>query len=148
MFQLGEFIGISYAADLIDKLEKIIAPSLATGKIVITHRYHICCLAYSRAMGRSKAIDKILSLCPQPDLQIYLALSEEAAFKRVKERSLRTGEAICDKERYEVLKEARKNYEEIINSERENIVVINSERDIEIVKNDINKELEKLLLAQ
>jgi dTMP kinase len=143
-----EFIGASYAMDLIANLEDIVLPALHKGMTVISHRSDVCCLAYSRAMGgQSKVIDRIIGQCPKPDLYIFLDIDEQTAINRVIERSVKTGNEIKFKEKVEIFQKARSNYYEILKN-RDNVIIIDGRQDVTQVINSVKSEVNKLFTLE
>ena len=144
-----EIVALSHAADLLNNLDKTIIPAMNKGDIVLTHRYDICSIAYSQAIGcTNNVIKKILSLCPEPDILFYLDINPEVAVNRIKNRSILTGEEIKRKESIEILSLARKYYVEAVRSSQRKIYFLNAEKDMNVTENSIRVALEEYFDTQ
>jgi len=126
-----------FAADRIEHIENIIKPALNQNMIVISDRYIESSLAYQCAQGLS--LNWILEINQgfiKPDLTIILDIEPEIALKRK--------DYIEDKfENIEFLKKVRLNYLE--QAKLWNYKIINSNREIDIVHEEIIKEVEHII---
>lgn len=128
----SEFVNTTYAIDLIKNLENIIIPSLEKGNIVITHRYDLCCKAYSMLSNCNMGvINRVLDICPKPDLHLYLDVNAEIAVSRINERCITTGIKKADKENYKTLTKARTNYMNLLENNYANVKIIDTSCNIE-----------------
>lgn len=80
-----------FLADRSEHVEKVIKPALNAGDILICERYNDSTLAYQvggHKINHSQAI-ALIDSCrfPEPDAKIFLDLSPELAFERVKTRN-------------------------------------------------------------
>ncbi len=77
-----------HATDFFYRLENIIAPSLATGKIVIADRYSYTAISRGRARGiDTDWVSHIYSLAIEPDLAILADLDVNVALERVTKKN-------------------------------------------------------------
>lgn len=134
----SDLIGLSFALDLLENINKIINPALRRGAIVITHRYDLCCLAFSKAMGaETELIEQILRQCVQPDLYFYLDVTPDEAVKRIHRRNAETGIPIQEKEKIDVLSRARDLYFDMLTRKNANVQIINTLLSEESIKQDL-----------
>ncbi len=79
-----------HATDFFHRLENIIIPSLAAGKIVIADRYSYTAIARGNARGiDTNWVSHIFSLAVEPDIVFLCDLPVEIALKRVMEKHSR-----------------------------------------------------------
>ena len=76
------------ASDRVQHSNRVIAPALAAGKIVISDRYIYSCLANLHARGylRDRWIYEIARDIPQPDAAFFLDVDVDTAIRRVRSR--------------------------------------------------------------
>ncbi len=80
-----------FVKDRQEHCDKLIAPSLKEGKIVICDRYFMSNMAYQGARGISvEEILKMNSFAPKPDLWFYIETPIDICIKRILERSKKT----------------------------------------------------------
>ncbi len=109
-----------FNADRLDHLACEILPAVAQGKIVVSDRYHLSTFAYQmcdEADVHPRWLDTLAHHCRTPDLTLYLKVSAEQAFDRLKKRWEEKG--IETKEIYErldTLRQVEKNYTFIANN--------------------------------
>jgi len=77
-----------FTQDRMEHVKKLIVPSLAQGKIVISDRYYISTMAYQGARGLDpeKIREENESFAPPPDLAILLCLEPEEALQRITQK--------------------------------------------------------------
>jgi dTMP kinase len=76
------------AADLADRLEKVILPALDEGAIVLADRWFFTALARDSVRGNDgRWLRKLYADAPRPDLTLYFRLPVETAIGRVLKRS-------------------------------------------------------------
>ncbi len=75
-----------FLADRAEHVDKIILPELENNHNVICERYNESTVAYQSVIPNIK---DIINACkfPEPDIKIFLDISPEVAFSRVKERN-------------------------------------------------------------
>lgn len=81
-----EALGVLFAADRLDHLEREVLPALTRGLVVVTDRYLLSSLAYQ---GSYLPVDFVLALnarARRPDASILLAVSPETAAGRRQRR--------------------------------------------------------------
>ena len=80
-----------FLADRAEHVNKIILPALEKGNNIICERYNDSTLAYQSGGHEIKIsqVKNLIDVCnfPKPDAKIFLDLSPEIAFERVKERN-------------------------------------------------------------
>ena len=80
-----------FLADRAEHVNKIILPALENGNNIICERYNDSTLAYQSGGHEIKIsqVKNLIDVCnfPKPDAKIFLDLSPEIAFERVKERN-------------------------------------------------------------
>lgn len=75
-----------FLADRREHLAKLIAPSLAAGKIILTDRYYLSTVAYQGAAGLDPGmILQKNAFAPPPDLAILIDLSPKQAVARIQQ---------------------------------------------------------------
>lgn len=120
---------ILFAADRIDHIEREIKPLLREKKIVISDRYVYSSLAYQGATGlNTEWIMEINKLAPTPDLAIFIDVSPEILYKRIRgDRSVM--------ERLWIQRKVREIYMKLIREGK--MVLINGNRPVRKVSKDI-----------
>lgn len=75
-----------FMADRREHVEKVIAPALAAGKIVLTDRYYFSTAAYQGAAGKDpeKIIELNEKFAPVPDLLLLLVVPTSVGIHRIK----------------------------------------------------------------
>ena len=84
------------ASDRIQHSNKVIAPAIQQGKIVLSDRYFYSCLANLRARGfkQDKWIYEIAGSIVKPDIAFFLDIPVEEAIRRVRSRPEEKGRYI------------------------------------------------------
>ncbi|MEM3513808.1 MAG: dTMP kinase [Candidatus Hadarchaeum sp.] len=73
-----------FAADRLQHVEQVVAPSLNSGKFVISDRYTASSLAYQSARGLPlKWVMKVNEMAPEPDLMILIDVPAEVSAQRI-----------------------------------------------------------------
>ncbi|MEM2889814.1 MAG: dTMP kinase [Candidatus Hadarchaeum sp.] len=73
-----------FAADRLQHVEQVVAPSLNSGKFVISDRYIASSLAYQSARGLPlKWVMKVNEMAPDPDLMILIDVPAEVSAQRI-----------------------------------------------------------------
>lgn len=136
-----------FAADRRMHLDEVILPSLKANKIVLCDRYIDSSLAY-QGFGRQigikevKEINEIATEKKYPDLTLFLDVSQENAFKRLKKRK--------SQDRIEVTKNGFqqrvfKGYKKLVKMFPKRFKVIDANQSPEKVYKDAIKIIKKLL---
>jgi dTMP kinase len=82
-----EVEALLFAADRLNHVKRLIEPSLAAGRIVLSDRYIHSSLAYQGERGLNlEWIRSINRFAPRADLSIYLDISPEVGIKRMQRR--------------------------------------------------------------
>ena len=107
-----------FLADRSEHSSRIILPSLEAGKNVICERWNASTLAYQAL----PIVPNLISLCkfPIPDAEIYLDISPEEAFARIRKRGKFTDKYEAQGLSY--LTEVLSRYREIANSQGMTII--------------------------
>ncbi len=128
-----------FLLDRIEDVKKNILPALKSGKIVIMDRYYLSNVAYQSARGLDP--EKIRrdneKIAPKPDLTIILDLDPEIALERIKNRGKPSP--------FEGLEYLRKVRENFLKFADNNSVIIDASRDLDEVKKDVEKILQRFL---
>lgn len=87
---------VLFAAARLDHVNQLIAPNLASGKWVLSDRFHDSTRAYQGLTGGVndkliRALEELALNGHMPDLTIVLDMDPEAAFRRVAERAAADG---------------------------------------------------------
>lgn len=131
---------LTYAADRLIHLKKVILPHLREGAIVICDRYFYSSVAYQTAQGAS--LDWVLevnSFALKPDLAIYLDVEPDVGIKRRSGLSSRFPEY----EELEFLKRVRNNYLELV--KKGLLRLIDANRSFDEVYSDVKRIVFDLL---
>ncbi|MBC7218508.1 MAG: dTMP kinase [Hadesarchaea archaeon] len=129
-----------FAADRLQHVEEVIAPAVASGKIVISDRYTASSLAYQSARGLPlRWVMMINEMAPKPDLTILIDVPPEVSAQRIN-RSRRLDEFERD---LELQKKVRQAYLDIVKACK--MKVIDGNRSIDEVQEDIRRLVKKLL---
>jgi dTMP kinase len=130
-----------FIKDREDDVNRIIRPSLKSGKAVILDRYYFSNAAYQGAMGISPVSiihENINRNFPNPDRVYFIDISPELALKRINSRNNQT--EIFEKA--EFLKKVREIYLKIAD---ESFVIIDGSKTtkkiMDIIRDDITKNL-------
>lgn len=101
-----------FLRDRAEHVEKLILPSLKTGKIVILDRYYLSTVAYQGVHFKDLfyLLSKNETFSPLPDIVIYLELPIKLALDRIKKRNKEL--SLFEKE--EILNRISENYEKIL----------------------------------
>jgi len=130
-----------FAADRAEHVDKLIKPSLESGKVVISDRYFYSSLAYQWARGLD--LEWLIDLnrfAIRPDLVLLLDLPVRESMKRIKTRSIRSE---FDKI-MELQKRVRENYLKLAELFPE-IKIVNAMEDVDNVHRQIVALVESLL---
>jgi len=128
-----------FAADRAEHVDKLIKPSLESGKVVISDRYFYSSLAYQWARGLD--LEWLIDLnrfAIRPDLVLLLDLPVEESMKRLKSRSIKSE---FDKI-VELQKKVRENYLKLAERFPE-IKIVNALEDV----NGVHKQIVALVEA-
>ena len=76
-------IALLYAADLAERLDQVIAPSLRAGLVVIADRYRWTPMARAEARGVDAGwLAALFDFVPRPDVVLYLDIDPDASLAR------------------------------------------------------------------
>ena len=124
---------VLFAAARLDHVNQLIAPNLASGKWVISDRFHDSTRAYQGLTGGVddkliRGLEELALNGHKPDLTIILDMDPEVAFRRVEERGLEgtltaTGDRF-EKEDLEWHRRLREAFLAIAENNRDRCVVI------------------------
>lgn len=138
-----DLINLSWTLDLLYNHETLIKKLLMEGVYVVLHRSELCCRVYSRLFSpNNDMIDAILDrYCFNYHVNIYLDITPEVAFERVKRRSSHT-----EKETLGNMIQASKLYQKYLNDEKyKSFFRIDTEKSFESVYKNL-KELSFLVI--
>ena len=126
-----------FAADRIDHVDNIIKPSLLANKIVISDRYMESAVAYQTAAGlQMEWVLELNKYIITPTLTVILDVPPEVGLARKKK--------LTDKfENVEFLRRVREIY--LQRAQSQNYPVINADRPLNIVQEDIRKQVQLIL---
>jgi dTMP kinase len=79
-------IALLFAADRLDHIDRVVAPALAEGRVVISDRYLFSSLAYQSVRLDADWVERINSRAPAPDLTVYLRVEASVAAQRRQKR--------------------------------------------------------------
>ena len=133
-----------YAADKAEHVDRVVAPALARGAVVITDRYVDSTLAYQGA-GRSLAdreLEKIARWATddlRPNLTVVLDLPPEQGLTRFEERDRIEGESVAFHER------VRDMFVQLASAQPEHYQVIDARRPVEQIADEIRVRVRPLL---
>jgi dTMP kinase len=129
-----------FAADRLHHVERVIAPAVSSGKVVISDRYIASSLAYQSARGLPlRWVMKINEMAPEPDLMILIDVPAEVTAGRIN-RSRRPDGFERD---LELQKKVRQVYLNI--ARRYKMKVIDGNRPVDEVQEDIRRWVKRLL---
>lgn len=101
-----ETLQLMYSADRADHLDKLILPSVDSGKIVISDRYFFSTLAYGELNLDGKWLRLVSKNFPMPSATFLIDTPVSVAMKRIE--STRTTKDLFEKQNF--LEKVRKNY--------------------------------------
>jgi dTMP kinase len=133
-----------YAADKAEHVDRVVAPALARGAVVITDRYVDSTLAYQGA-GRALAdreLEKIARWATddlRPNLTVVLDLPPEQGLTRFQERDRIEGESVAFHER------VRDMFVQLASAQPEHYQVIDARRPVEQISDEIRIRVRPLL---
>ncbi len=136
-----------FAADRNQHFQHLIIPALKKGKIIISDRMADSSLAY-QGYGRGvdikmiKKINKWVTSNTTPDITIYLHITPEVAFQRIRKRNLKLTN--FEKERKKFWSQVVNGYSEIF-KRRKNLLKVDASQSLEKVSNIVITYLEKKL---
>jgi len=129
-----------FAADRLHHVERVIAPAVSSGKVVISDRYIASSLAYQSARGLPlRWVMKINEMASEPDLMILIDVPAEVTARRIN-RSRRPDGFERD---LELQKKVRQVYLNI--ARRYKMKVIDGNRPVDEVQEDIRRWVKRLL---
>lgn len=130
-----------FLADRREHIEKLIAPALADGKIVLTDRYYLSTAAYQGAAGLNPELimRKNEEFAPEPDLAILIDLSPRQAVARIQQGR---GEALNAFEQEESLAEVSKLFHAI---DRRFIRWVDGAQGVNDVRQSVMAEVKNIL---
>ena len=133
-----------YAADKAEHVERVVAPALARGSVVITDRYVDSTLAYQGA-GRDLAnreVEKVARWATgdlRPHLTVLLDLPPQAGLTRFEERDRIEAESLDFHER------VRQAFLRLASAQPEHYLVVDARRPVEEIAALVRQRLEPLL---
>ena len=130
-----------FTADRIENLKNI-REALQNNKTVICDRYYYSTLSYQLEESEwQEYASKFLA----PDIAFILDVSAETGIERTNEKYEETGEKKAYFEKLEILKKVRKKFAILPRYLKDNIRIIDSARPIDVIFEDIKKEIEILI---
>jgi len=122
---------------------EVIAPALATGKVVLTDRYYYSTAAYQGAAGCDPdAIFSANAFAPQPDLVLLLTMEPEESVRRIEQ--LR-GEALNDFEQLEQLHKVARLFTSFV---QDCIIRIDAVGTVDQVQAEVRRAVQPLLAGR
>lgn len=131
-----------FLADRMDHLYSDIIPKLKIGVTVISDRYYLSSYAFQGLDVDIEWLQKINSLCLRPDLTIFLNVDSAICYKRMQRRRWHV-ELFEEQAK---LEKVRQNYLKVIQHltwQGENIVIIDGNQPINVVHQQIIREVQK-----
>ncbi len=129
-----------FVQDRRQHVDKVIAPALAEGKIVLTDRYYFSTAAYQGAAGMdTDVIFAANAFAPKPDLVVLLVMDPEESVHRIEQ--LR-GEQLND---FEQVEQLRKVAELFASFSDDCILRVNAAMPIEQVQREIQRGVQPLI---
>lgn len=124
-------LGLLFAADRADHLQREIEPALAAGKIVISDRYYHSSLAYQGSEEDRSWIAMLNERARQPDQTYFLKVDPDIAAKRRADDA--RSEELFDK--LETQKRVARGYEEVMDelAQREAILRIDGHQSLDAI---------------
>ena len=140
---LHEKLGLMFAADRLDHLQKKIWPALKEKKTVLTDRYLFSSVAYQSTNVSYEWIKGINRFAMLPDILVFIDVSIDKALERIKKFR-------ADTELYETkdfLTEIDNNYRRIIKDfeDRLKVVFLDGSLGMDEIYDDIEKKFEGVL---
>ncbi len=135
-------LALLFAADRMDHLYTDIIPKLAIGVTVISDRYYLSSYAFQGLDVDVEWLQKINSHCLRPDLTVFLNVDAAICYKRMQRRRWHV-ELFEEQAK---LEEVRQNYIRVIQNlmwQGENIVIIDGNQPINVIHQQIFREVEK-----
>ena len=133
-----------YAADKAEHVDRVVAPALARGAVVITDRYVDSTLAYQgagRAL-RDREVEKVARWATgdlRPHLTVLLDLPPEAGLTRFEERDRIEAESLEFHER------VRHAFLRLASSQPENYLIVDARRPVDEIATEVRSRVEPLL---
>jgi dTMP kinase len=133
-----------YAADKAEHVDRVVAPALARGSVVVTDRYVDSTLAYQGA-GRDlvdREVERVARWATadlRPHLTVLLDLSPQQGLTRFEERDRIEGESVEFHER------VREMFLQLASALPEHYLVIDARRPVEEIAGEIRTRLRPLL---
>jgi dTMP kinase len=133
-----------YAADKAEHVEKVVAPALARGAVVITDRYVDTALAY-QGVGRGLDVDELEHMLRwatgdlRPHLTVVLDVDPEAGLSRFEGRDRIEAESDAFHRR------ARKAFLDIADSDADHYLVLDAAGELDDIAAAVRERVEKLL---
>lgn len=140
---LHEKLGLMFAADRLDHLQKRIWPALKEKKTVLTDRYLFSSVAYQSTNVSYEWVKGINRFAMLPDVLVFIDVSIDKALERIKKFR-------ADTELYETkdfLTEIDNNYRRIIKDfeDRLKVVFLDGSLGMDEIYDDIEKKFEGVL---
>jgi dTMP kinase len=135
-------LALLFAADRMDHLHIDIVPKLNIGVTVISDRYYLSSYAFQGLDVDVEWLQKINSHCLRPDLTIFLNVDSVICYKRIQRRRWH----IELFEEQAKLEEVRQNYLKVIQHlmwQGENIIIIDGNQAVNVIHQQIFREVEK-----
>ncbi len=132
-----------FMADRKEHIDTLLAPALASGKIILCDRYYLSTIAYQGAAGLDPA--QILArnaFAPTPDLALLFYAPVQTGVKRITENR---GETLNDFEKEEYLQKVAAQFEEM---DFPWIKRVDASRSIAIIHQDVLRLVQPLLETQ
>lgn len=83
----AESMALLFAADRLDHLEKVVAPQIRAGSIVLSDRFVTSSYAYQAVENRwNREINKYIASYPRPNLTFYLSVPVDVVLSRIQIR--------------------------------------------------------------
>ncbi len=139
-----------YAADRAEHQQKVIAPALEQGKVVISDRYYDSSLAY-QGFGRRIDLDMIKKINRwavrdlKPDLTFLLDLEAEVGLSRARSLAFDDLGDRLEREEISFHRRVRQGYLQLAR-DSDRFVVIKADGDAEDIQKELRKEIEERLL--
>jgi dTMP kinase len=133
-----------YAADKAEHVEKVVAPALARGAVVITDRYVDTALAY-QGVGRGLDVDELEHMLRwatgdlRPHLTVVLDVDPEAGLSRFEGRDRIEAESDAFHRR------ARQAFLDIADSDADHYLVLDAAGELDDIAAAVRERVEKLL---
>jgi len=135
-------MALLFAADRLDHLHTDITPKLEIGITVISDRYYLSSYAFQGLDVDIDWLQKINFYCLRPDLTIFLNVDSQICYKRMQRRRWHV-ELFEEQAKIE---EVRQNYLKVIQHliwQGENIVILDGNQPINVIHQQIFREVEK-----